>query len=163
MKRQKCLNLGLKIPYLHIFGIEFQKTIVIFEISTKICQFAKFHEIMKMFNFRTKNTLIGGFWPGTLKNQCHIWNQHLRVFLISKFREETKMPKCGTKNAVLRYIWARISKNYCHLLKSTTSNLSNSKFREKRKMPKFGTKNVLFEYFWGRILKNYCQIWYQHP
>ena len=33
-KKQKCLNLGPKMPYLSIFGIEFQKTIVIFEIST---------------------------------------------------------------------------------------------------------------------------------
>ena len=33
-KKQKCLNLGPKMPYLGIFGLEFQKTIVIFEIST---------------------------------------------------------------------------------------------------------------------------------
>ena len=56
------------MPYLVIFGIEFQKPIVIFKISTQICQFAKFHEIMKKFNFGTKNTLIGDFWARNLKN-----------------------------------------------------------------------------------------------
>ena len=56
------------MPYLVIFGIEFQKPIVIFKISTQICQFAKFHEIMKKFNFVTKNTLIGDFWARNLKN-----------------------------------------------------------------------------------------------
>ena len=29
-----CLNLGAKMPYLGIFELEFQNTIVIFEIST---------------------------------------------------------------------------------------------------------------------------------
>ena len=35
-EKQKCLNLGPKIPYLifRIFGPEFEKTIVIFEINT---------------------------------------------------------------------------------------------------------------------------------
>ena len=33
-KNKKCLNLGPKKPYLDIFGLEFKKNIVIFEIST---------------------------------------------------------------------------------------------------------------------------------
>ena len=33
LKKQKCINLGPKIPYLGIFGLKFRKTIVIFEIS----------------------------------------------------------------------------------------------------------------------------------
>ena len=33
-EKQLCLNLGLKMPYLGIFGLVFKKTIVIFEIST---------------------------------------------------------------------------------------------------------------------------------
>ena len=32
-QKQKCLNLGPKMPYLGIFELEFEKTIVIFEIS----------------------------------------------------------------------------------------------------------------------------------
>ena len=33
-KKQKCLNLGPKMPDLCIFGLEFENNIVIFEIST---------------------------------------------------------------------------------------------------------------------------------
>ena len=33
-KKQNCLNFGRKMLYLGIFGVEFWKTIVIFEIST---------------------------------------------------------------------------------------------------------------------------------
>ena len=34
------------------------------------------------------------------KNYFHIWNQHLRIGLITKFREIMKMAKFGTKNAL---------------------------------------------------------------
>ena len=33
-KKQKCLNLGPKLPYLVTFRLEFEKNIVIFGIST---------------------------------------------------------------------------------------------------------------------------------
>ena len=33
-KKQKCLNLGPKMPYLGNFWLELEKTVVIFEIST---------------------------------------------------------------------------------------------------------------------------------
>ena len=33
-KKQKCLNLGPKMPDLFIFGLELENNIVIFEIST---------------------------------------------------------------------------------------------------------------------------------
>ena len=33
-KKQKCLNLGPKIPYLGMFRLDFENDIVIFEIST---------------------------------------------------------------------------------------------------------------------------------
>ena len=34
VKNLKCQNLGPKMPCLGIFGLEFEKTIVMFEIST---------------------------------------------------------------------------------------------------------------------------------
>ena len=55
----------------------------------------------KLPKFRTKNALFGGFWGRTLKNYCHIWNQHPQICQIAKFHEKTKMPKLGTKNALL--------------------------------------------------------------
>ena len=32
-KNKKCLNLETKVPYLSIFGLEFEKNILLFEIS----------------------------------------------------------------------------------------------------------------------------------
>ena len=34
VKKWKCLNKGLQMPYLGIFGLEFEKNIVVFEINT---------------------------------------------------------------------------------------------------------------------------------
>ena len=65
-------NWGPKICDSSIFGLKYEKNIVIFEIS--ICLIAKYHEIMKMPNFGTTSTLFGYFWPRILKNYCHIWN-----------------------------------------------------------------------------------------
>ena len=48
-KKQKCLNLGPKMPYSDIFGLEFQKTIVKFEIST--LEFAKNESLIHTMNF----------------------------------------------------------------------------------------------------------------
>ena len=47
------------MPYLRIFGSEFKKTIVMFEIST-----IKFREKMKVPKFGTKSALFGYFWAG---------------------------------------------------------------------------------------------------
>ena len=78
-KKQKCLNLGPKMCYSVIFGLEFEKNVVIFEISTWICLTAKYHEIMKMPIFGTKSALFGYFWARMLKNYCHIWNSTFKL------------------------------------------------------------------------------------
>ena len=65
VKRQKLLNLGSKIPYLVIFGLEFEKNIFIFEISVLV-------QLQKIFKFETKNALFGCFWAIILKRYCHI-------------------------------------------------------------------------------------------
>ena len=48
-RKEKCLNLGPKIPYLGILGLEFQKFIVIFEIST--LEFVKNESLTHIMNF----------------------------------------------------------------------------------------------------------------
>ena len=56
VEKQKCLNLGPKLPYLVILGLDFENNIVLFEIST--FNFATFLEIMKTPKFGTKNALF---------------------------------------------------------------------------------------------------------
>ena len=51
----------------------------------------------------TKNAWFGCFGAGTLKQYCHIPNQHPRICLIAKSGEETKMLKFGTKDALFGY------------------------------------------------------------
>ena len=71
-KKQKCLNLGQKRPYLGLSGLEFKKTIAILEISTlKFVQLQNFAKITKISKFGTKNALFGYFWARILTNYCH--------------------------------------------------------------------------------------------
>ena len=61
-----------------------------------------------MAKYGTKNALFEYFWTGILKNYCHIWNQHLRISVISKFCKEIRIPKFGTKNALVGYFWPKM-------------------------------------------------------
>ena len=135
------------MPYLGIFGPEFYKNYChIWNQHLRICQVAKFCEIMKMPKFGTKNALFGYFWARSFtKNYCHIWNQHREIYLFAKFHEKTKMLKFG-------YFGAGIWKQYCHIWNQHPRISVIAKFCEKTKMPKFGTKNVLFGNFWPKML-----------
>ena len=59
--KKKSLNLGTKMPYLGIFGVEFENNTVIFETNTfefiYLQNFAK-----KRSTFGTKNALFRYFW-----------------------------------------------------------------------------------------------------
>ena len=66
VKKWKCLNLGPKMPYLGIFGLEFQKAIVIFEIST-------LKSVKTEFLTHTVNFGIGSAFaksPGSAFSEC---------------------------------------------------------------------------------------------
>ena len=70
-KKQKCLNLRRKLPYLGIFdrkclilaflGKNFKKDITIFEISSLKFLICKIHEKAKKPKFETENPLFGYF------------------------------------------------------------------------------------------------------
>ena len=49
------------------------------------CLIAKFCKKTKMPKFVTKKALFGSFCDRTLKNYCHIWNQHSQIYEIEKF------------------------------------------------------------------------------
>ena len=60
LKKQKCLNLGPKIPFLGIFGLEFENNIVIFEIST--LEIVKYESLTNTVNFGIESAFSKG--PG---------------------------------------------------------------------------------------------------
>ena len=72
-KNYKSLNLGRKMPYLHIFGLEFVNIIVIFNNQyPRICLVAKFGTKAKILKFGTKNALFRYFWARIKEHCCHI-------------------------------------------------------------------------------------------
>ena len=61
-KKQNWLSLGPNVPYLGIFGLEFYKTFVIFEISTlKFVYLENFAKKQKFLNLGTKVPYLGIF------------------------------------------------------------------------------------------------------
>ena len=100
------------MPNLRIFGLKFEITIVIFEISAlefvllqSLVQNEKnlknreknFVKKMKIPKFGSKNALFGYFWL-EFENTILIFAMNPRICLIIKFCEKSEMPKFGTKN-----------------------------------------------------------------
>ena len=144
------------MPYLGIFGVEFQKTVVIYKIRT--LEFVKLYnssncQKRKLSRIGSKNALFGYISARVLKSYCHIWNQHAQICKTAKFCGKNKMPNFSTKNALFGYFWVRSLKNYCQVWNQHPQTCQTAKFLEKTKMSLFQTKNALFAYFWARILK----------
>ena len=93
--------MGQKIPSLGVFGVEFKKTILIFEVSA--IKFVKFCEKIKLTKFGTKNAISGYFLGKIFKNYGHIWNQHPESCLSANCRKKAKMPKFGFQNHLFGY------------------------------------------------------------
>ena len=90
------------MPSLGVFGVEFKKTILIFEVSA--IKFVKFCEKVKLPKFGTKNAISGYFWGKILKSYSHIGNQHPESCLNANCRKKTKMPKFGCQSHLFGYL-----------------------------------------------------------
>ena len=114
-KKWKCLNLGLKVSYLGILGLEFNKAIVIFEIST--LKFLTLRNFMKKWKclIWEKNALFGYFSAWIFKSYCYIWNLHPQICQIAKFCVKMKMLKFGNKNVLFEYFRVGFWKQYFHI------------------------------------------------
>ena len=88
MKKEKCLNLGPKMSYFHIFGVVFSKAIFVFRINT--LKFAKFHNFGKEENYlslRKENAFFRYFLARILESYSLVWNQRkLSTYKISQNR-----------------------------------------------------------------------------
>ena len=61
------------MPYLSTFGVEFEKGVVIFEISTlEFFLLQYFAKKQKRLNLGLKIPYLGIFWARISKNYCHI-------------------------------------------------------------------------------------------
>ena len=116
-----------------------------------------------MHKFWTKTIFFGYFGARIIKNCCHIWNQHPRIYLISKFCQTLKFPTIFYQKCVVWVIFSWNLKTILSYLKSVPQICQIANFREKLQMPKVWTKTDLFKYFGVRILKYYCHFWNLHP
>ena len=94
----RIFKFGTKNALFGCFGQQFQKTIVIFEISA--LQFTLLQSLMqkiKALKFGTKNARFAYIGTGIWRYYCHIWNQHPGISLTTKFRETMKKHKFEKK------------------------------------------------------------------
>ena len=130
------------MPYLRTFGQEFKKILLSYLKPTpsnlSICKISE--KKTKILNLGPKMLDLGIFWARTLKNYCHIWNQHPQSYLFAKFCEKTKMPKFGTKYTWFGYYWARSLKKYCHIWNQHPQFCLLQNFAKKQICLKFGPK-----------------------
>ena len=163
-KNKNIWNLGPKIPYLVIFGLQFNKNYYqIFYQPTHSKQKSK---------LGTKNALYLGLWLECWKtilskidkklNNCHISNQCHPNCLITKFRVKIWILNLELKIPYLGVLGSNFEKPLSYL-KFAPSILLIAKLVPKINILKFGTKNARFSYFGAGISKYYCHIWNQRP
>ena len=136
------LKFGTKNVLLDIFdqtfliwvflGQNFQKTMVIFEISTP--RFAYLQNLArkkKGLNLEAKMSYLGIFGKKNQKTIVYLKSAPSNLS-ICKSRKRIKMPKDGTKNALFGHFRARIFKKLLSYFKSATSNLFICKILRKK-------------------------------
>ena len=123
------------MPCLGIFELEFQKTMVIFEIST--LEFAKmwnFKKKWKCLNLGPKNVLFGYFWTGVFKGYYHIWNQHIGTYCILLKFYQRKGPNFGPKMSSLGIFGLEFGNSFLMLKIRTLELISLQTFFLKNKI-----------------------------
>ena len=127
MKRQYCLNFWGKMTYMGIFGLEFSKIIVIFEISSlKFFKLQSCTKKWKYLNLEPKMPYLGIFQPEFWKSIVVFEISTLKFFKFHNFLKK-----------MLRKLWNRNPKLFKKLLsylKLAPSNLLNSKISPKNKI-----------------------------
>ena len=121
-KNKETLDLGPKISYLGIFGLQFIKNYYqIFNQHPRICEKIKFHPKQKKI-FLGPKMLYLGLWTRILENYCHICNQRPPIYLMAKFPTKTRILNLMPKMPYLGVLGRNFKKPLSYL-KSAPSNL----------------------------------------
>ena len=109
-KKKTFLNVGPKLFYLGIFGLELRKATLlwIFYISTPEFFQTKFFPKIKILKLGTKIVLIGYFGLEFQKTNVEFEISILEFVNMQSFIQRQTIFKLGTKNTLLRYFWAAI-------------------------------------------------------
>ena len=163
-KNQNPLNLGPKVHYLGIFGLQFCKNYYrIFNQHPRICDTIKLYPKWKKKYTLGPKILYLCLQPGMLKNYCHICNQCPLICLMAKFHVKIKILKSGTKNALFGCFGQQFWKTIVIFGNSALEFVLLQKLVQKIRILKFGTNNVRFVIFGAEIWIYYYHIWTQHP
>ena len=148
--------------YFGIFGLQFEKAIVIFEINA--LKFVWLQSLVQNKNPKVwdEKCLILEFLGWNLKKLLPYLKSAPSNFFWLKILRKKKISKFETKNVWFGYFWTGIWKKYYHIWNQHPRICLIAKYCEIMKMPKFRTKNALFGYLWTKTLENYCHIWNQH-
>ena len=104
------LNVGPKLFYLGIFGLELKKATILwfFYISTLKFFQSKFCPKIKILKFETKIVLIVYFELEFQKTNVEFEITILEFVNMQSFIQKQQIFKLGPKNTLLRYFWAAI-------------------------------------------------------
>ena len=108
--KKTFLNVGPKLFYLGIFGLELRKATLlwIFYISTPEFFQTKFFPKIKILKLRTKIVLIGYFGLEFQETKVEFEISILEFVNMQSFIQRQTIFKLGTKNTLLRYFWAAV-------------------------------------------------------
>ena len=137
------------MPYLDIFGLEFENNIIMFETNTSNLSTCKIsRKKQKCLNLGPKILpCVPYFWGGIWKYYCHIWNLRSRICLVAKFGAKLKIHKFWTKNA-LGFFGLEFKNNNVITLEFVWFG----KFREKKKMSKLPYLGIFGLKLWKTIV-----------
>ena len=137
MQVKRTLNFALKRPYLVIFRLELEKTIVLLDFSTinlSNCNIS----CKKNKKKKKLNVGLNLFYLGIFELELKIWT---KIVLIGYFGQEFQKPNTVFEMNILKLV-----------------NMQS--FIQKQKKHNLGTKNTLFKYlgiFGLQFNKNCCQ------
>ena len=144
------------MPCLGNFRLDFEKSILIFEISNFwFFQYAQFHAKTKILKFRTKFALFGLKFENTFS----IFKiSPLKIVLLQSLLQKYKCLNLCPKMTNLDIFGIEFKSNIIIFKKKHPSRLLDCKLLCQNKMPKFGIKSSLSGYLWIGIRKRYCHI-----
>ena len=155
--------MGPKIPYLGIFGLQFNKNYYqVFNQRTRIRKTIKFHPKRKKINLGPKMLYLG-LWLECWKTIVIFLINGLQIVQLQSFVQKLEFLNLEPKNALFKCFGQRFWKIIVILEISTLDFVLLQSFVQKIKILKFETKNVRFLYFGTWIWKYCCHIWNQRP
>ena len=143
----KILKFETKVTLIGHFGLKFQKTNVVFEITIlEFIYIQSFIQKQKTLNLGPKKPDLGIFVLQFNKSYYQILNQNLWIREIMEFHPKQNKNKLGTKNALFRSLGWDVEKVFWYL-KSMPSNLPSLKFSRKNSNAKIRDQRCLIWVF----------------